>query len=446
MTDLENFDIVWNGHFKTTKRGLEHKTRYENILFSIWKHHQEWDDVKGFQIKCNYKDNNYRAIYRVRELAEKAGLLTCTSKYLVGDHTNYYKKNDVLFDAMFRDSNNLYGKWLNESSNNFDIDIVGKLLKDEFNNLANNNYGLSSNNSPNVSTKPRKRRTKKLNYDLEKLYILSQKIFPRYYDFLKILNNSVANHELEYKGFIYFDKEGVPKGRPYSYFCSTLNPNKKHKIVTGELRPDFLKRIGLPNYYEVYDIKSEIPRINYLFHTGIWKDDDFDFYTEIINDYHKRVPAIDNQKVARGKAGAENYDDSMKQLFMRVYFGKGSEKQSFNGYKDDYMKRNKESWEYVKKYFPKEKMEDFIGFTFDEWYEVCCSVENICGVSIGVLVFWYAFFIETEVKIELLNRGKKVYNVYDGFYFDQDISAEIKALLKEKAEFVYENYMLPVKI
>jgi hypothetical protein len=50
------------------------------------------------------------------------------------------------------------------------------------------------------------------------------------------------------------------------------------------------------------------------------------------------------------------------------------------------------------------------------------------------------------VRAEMLSRGKKVYNVYDGFYYDDDIKDEIKKVVEDKAKYVYERWMLPVKL
>ncbi len=441
MNDLETFNEVWNGYIRFNKqRGIETKQRYENILFSIWKHHQDWEEDDGFQIKCCYDGcSEYRTLYRVRKLAEESGLLHKVGNYYVGDHTNYYKKNHILFDLVFRGKENQYGKWLEESKKDIELDTIYKILIDEFNRLNKDNNYSSYNNIPNLDTSLiKKSKLKSLPYDLEKLYILTDELFPHYYDLMMKLNKNVHHHELKFISFILFNKEGLPTGRPYSAFCSTLNPNKTHKDTSGEYRPDFLKRIGLADYYEVYDIKSEIPRINWLFHTGEWKDDDYDFYTEIIKD--TEIDKYLDWNMQRGQTKYTEYEDSMKQIFMRIYFGKGSDKQSFSGWLNNKLERLNDDW---MEYWIKE--ENGYELNYDIWQVLCNSTRKICGTPIGNLIFWFAFFIETEVKIELLKRGKRVYNVYDGFYFNEDISNEIKDILKEKAELIYKNYMIKIK-
>jgi hypothetical protein len=261
-----------------------------------------------------------------------------------------------------------------------------------------------------------------------------------YYRNLMLDMNKAAVHEdLKFFTYIHYDKYGFPTGRPYSYFCSTGNDKKTHKDTSIELRRDFLKRVGLPDYYEVYDIKSEVPRVNYLFHTGIWKEDSYDFYTEIIKDT-EMISYVDWQ-VDRCQTQYTDYEDSMKQLFMRIYFGTGSDKQSFNGWLNDKLKRLGIKF---MDYWAKE--DEGFELNLNIWNVLCNSTRKIVGPSLGNLIFWFTFFIETEAKIELLKRGKIIYNVYDGFYYNQDIKAEIEDIIKTKAKVVYDMYMKHIKV
>jgi hypothetical protein len=341
---------------------------------------------------------------------------------------------------MFRGKDNKFGKWLNDIKINKDKDIISKLYINEFNNLTitHNKY-----NKPYVATnsndKVFQRKLLKLNYDLGLLYNLSDDMLDYYYDLLIQLNNSVIHEDLKFFTFCKYDKYGFPTGRPYSHFCSTGNDKKTHKDQSLELRSDFLKRIGLPDYYEVYDIKSEVPRVNYLFHTGIWKDNDYDFYSEIIKE-SEMIKYLDWQ-VDRGQTGYTDYEDSMKQFFMRIYFGKGSDRQSFNGWLNDKLQRLGNNW---MDYWKAE--DEGFEVNYNIWSALCDAIRKLVGPSLGNLIFWFTFFIETEVKVELLKRGKKVYNVYDGFYFNQDIKDEIEELLKIKSKYVYDNYMKPIQI
>jgi hypothetical protein len=450
MTELQKFKNIWNDNFETThykntryirqtKRGKKTQERYESILFSIWKHHNDWDDDHGFEIKC-FRD---RTIYRVVKLAVEAGLLIKTRNYYAGDHTNEYHKNMKLFDRVFRGKKNEYGIWLKSSLIDKDTDIINRLLLDEFNNIKSNNnkYNIIPYIDLTLKDDKFKKKAAKLNYDIEKLYNISDKMLAHYYNLLIKLNKSVIHKELEFFTFIKFNKDGFPTGRPYSYFCSTGNDKKQHKDPSIELRSDFLKRIGIPDYFEVFDIKSEVPRVNYLFNTGVWKDNDYDFYTEIIKDTNM-MKYLDYE-IQRGQTQYTHYNDSMKQIFMRIYFGKGSDEQSYRGYYNDKLKREQNLKDNY--YIYKSLQNDYIE-NLDIWKLVCDSTRKIVGPSIGNLIFWFTFFIETEVKIELLKRGKKVYNVYDGFYFNKDIKDEIIEILNNKAKYVYDKYMKSIKL
>lgn len=439
MTELEKFDKVWNKNFETThwtggidgytKRAFKTKTKYEEILFSVWKHHPDWDLKSGFQIKCQD-----RTVYRVIDLAERAGLLIKVKNYSAGKHTRTYNKNHVLFDAVFRNQDNKYGRWLNRNDkDNKDYDIIHRLMRQTT---------YKSINKPYIdkSSELKSKRYKDLNYDLIKLHVLCEKMLPYYLKLRDKLNDNVCHPDFIMFTWLRFDKDDLPTGRPYSYFCSTLNRNKKHKVIdpSMEYRDDFLKRAGVPDYYEVYDIKSEIPRINWLFNTGEWKPDSYDFYSEIIKDteFEKYL----DWNLTRGATNYTDYEDSMKQLFMRVYFGKGSDKQSYNGYLKDRLKRpRRDGIEFY------EAQEAGYELNYDLWTAICGSTRKIAGPSIRNLIFWFSFFIETEVKIELLKRGKTVYNVYDGFYYNEDIKDEIIEILEYKAKYVYDKYMKVIK-
>jgi hypothetical protein len=73
MTDLEKFNQEWTEYYRFKKqRGEQTQKRYESIVFSIWKHHNDWDEDNGFQVKCLFKEcPEYRTLYRVRNLPKK---------------------------------------------------------------------------------------------------------------------------------------------------------------------------------------------------------------------------------------------------------------------------------------------------------------------------------------------------------------------------------------
>jgi hypothetical protein len=135
----------------------------------------------------------------------------------------------------------------------------------------------------NTALKIFKSRIKKLNYNIFSLYELKKTMLPRYFELMKRLNDAAIDDGLKFMDFLKFDDEGLPSGRPWSYFCSTLNDKKQHdEDDDRESRKAYLSRIGISDYYEVYDMKSQVPRMNYLFQTGAWKPDSCDFYDKIL--------------------------------------------------------------------------------------------------------------------------------------------------------------------
>jgi hypothetical protein len=459
MTELEHFEKVWNNYQPFIgQRGDITKRQYEEIIFSIWANHDLWDDDhkylnQGFQINCFNNSTMYRAV----KLALDAGLLIKVANYSVGRFTRFYQKNYNLFNLIFRSEGSKYNynDWLNDRKKK---DFVLEKSLEVFNDRDKQLHDPPKSEIFELS----KTKVNSLCYDLSKLYDLSKTFRPYYYDLLMRLNDAAVDDRLKFKqGFIHWGKDGLPSGRPFSSLCISLNPEKEHKTLKGVLRPDFFKSCGIPDYEQVYDIKSEFPRVNYLFHTGEWKDDSYDFYQEIID--NSGVNFDNGDILSRGGSKYVDYNDSMKQLFMRFYFGKPYDKRSWrSGYISDRLKREKITKEKkVEKYkignqeydFVIDRYSDFFksldkgeDLNFDVWIRLVKSTDEVAGPSLGTLVMWYSFFIETEVKIELLKRGKVVYNVYDGFYYNEDIKNEIIDLLKVKSKFVFENFMKPVRL
>jgi hypothetical protein len=443
MIDLNQFNRYWKFG---GQRGAATQRRYEEVLFSIWANHRD-NDGQGFSIKCIQNTPEYNTICRVVDRAIKSGLLIQTSKYQVNVFSRHFHKNDVLFNTVFKSGKNKYKDWL--SNRTIENDIILKLSTSD-----NRNY-----QSVTIKTKKDRTKTIKLNYDIDKLRELSNGWLSYYRSKVDELNAAAIDEGLKFtkSSFLRLDDEGMPKGRPTSFFCSTLNDKKAHKNNNHVSRRDYLDSIGLTDYGEVYDIKSEVPRVNYLFHNGAWKDDNYDFYSEIIKDAgfidtlygSDDFIYVQGDTISRGGSEYSHYNDSMKQLFMRIYFrDRGrSEEWNYGRYKIDRVKRIKKEGGGVE-YF-KRAIENREDLNFDVWNKLCNSVDRVCGLSIGNLIWWYCFMIETEVKIELLGRGKAVYNVYDGFYYDvndKSIKDEIEKLLIEKSAIIYEKYMKCVRL
>jgi AcrR family transcriptional regulator len=436
MTELEKFNSIWK--FDGQRAKAKQKT-FEDVLFAIWRTHP---DKNGIQINpSKIKGTSERTVYMVIELAEKAGLLNKTRGYSVGKFYRHYRKNKELFNSVFRKGEKKYDKWLEESRKvETSCDkLAEEIEKTDIVKLTNLD---GKREYKRTRGKRRKWKPEKMPYDLEKLHELSKTMLPRYRDIVVKLNGAAVHEGLKFTTFLYFDEFRMPTGRPTSYFNLTRNDAKRgrKRDTAIENRSDFLKRAGIAGYREVYDINSEVPRVAYLFHTGKWKPKSYDFYAEIIKD--AGLTDADGRIISRNGSRETDYGDGMKAMFMRIYFESYSDKNSFRLFESEMIKRfEDEDWSVGELIAKRELL-----VTKKDWPRLCESTRKIVGTSIGPLVFWYTFFIEAEVLLELLKRGKKVYSVYDGFYYDKDIGGEIDILVRKKALFVYKNYMKTVRL
>ena len=468
MAELDNFKKVWKFE---GQRGEQTRSRYEAILFSIWRNHHTFEDLGGFQIsaiidkKTGKRD---RTFYRVVDMAVKAGLLTVAKNYSVGNHTRIYNKNKELFNQVFSVA---YDNWKNglinsnaaitgddKNSVNEKADCLDIVMHSKLDQINNFDIEKWANLDVNTALKLKEKEIDILNYDIYKLYDLKKTMLPHYYNLMLQLNNAAIDDRFKYTSFFYFDDKGLPTGRPYSFFTGTMNDKKKHKKEDDRMsRKAFLTEIGIADYEEIYDIKSQVPRVNYLFHTGQWKPDSYDFYEEILKNteaYKNGYEVIlrDTKKIKKWSGSdltdeeiALYYhdDDFMKGIFMRIFFRENSSpKNTFKFYRNKFLKRKQ-----MDKIFYDNDL-NYPTIKESQWLDYYSATEKIVMPSIGNLIFWFTFFLETEVKIELLNRGKKVYSVHDGFYYQEkykdETKAEIIQILNIKAVEIYEKYMKPL--
>jgi hypothetical protein len=95
--------------------------------------------------------------------------------------------------------------------------------------------------------------------------------------------------------------------------------------------------------------------------------------------------------IARGKTDLTAQEDSMKGIFMRIFFGTGSDKQSFKACDKNFSLRIDEN--------QVEKFEEMgLVISYGEWQDLCNSTRKIVSPSIGKLIFWFTFFLETGIR------------------------------------------------
>jgi hypothetical protein len=379
---------------------------------------------------------------------------------MAGVQSYSYHKISALFTHIFKNETQEYHLWMSKRNSNFNIDNNkykkhnNLIIRDKKNINEDNQYNDNIHTNVDTNKRGRKKIMYKANVDLYKKLVD---------DFMSIYNrlNEGQHEDLQIDFGLHFDARGNYSGRSMSHFCLTLNEKKEQKDdSTMEKRSVFLKRVGLSDYKEIYDIKSEVPRVTILANTGIWKADDYDIYEAIINE----CDFLYQEQISR---------EEIKKLFMRIYFGTGTVKQRYNYYRNDCIRdlqlmygltckackkekcesRNKrlkcENHTVAKNYYYKHLEEYHAEYTFEYWKEMSRAVEKVIGKSLGNLIFWWTSLIQVYTIYQILEeKNIRVYNVYDGFYAANGcgITKEYVAdMVKKSALYVYENYMKGVK-
>jgi hypothetical protein len=459
--ETDKFHMEWKEEF-TSRRGRYSKefidskkeSDYKKCLFTIYKYH--WDAVDGFQI--NMKEvgkiinKSAQTVDRMILCFIRCGLLSRCHNYMAGVQTYFYHKNGALFRHLFQGVSNDYVLWLNSHKGNNQAVVNNGKYKDVRYNTGTSSVMITDSDeykdiSANGITN-KKRGRKKLVYTVNvELY---KKIVG---DFLSIYEklNEGQDRDLQIDFGLHFNERGNYSGRSKSYFCLTLNETKSHKDDnTMEKRSDFLKRVGLDGYKEIYDIKSEVPRTTILANTGIWKSDDYDIYTEIIKE-----------------SGVDEINrDVVKELYMRFNFGSGTLKQKFNYYRNSRIRVIQEDYGWTCKlcktygacrhhnnlkcknhkravniYY--DRLENYAEYTYDEWVGLGEAIEKIQGKSWGNLVFWWTSLIEVYTIYQILEESNiRLYNVYDGFYASSGITRKrVMSEVEKSALHIYKNYI-----
>jgi hypothetical protein len=188
--------------------------------------------------------------------------------------------------------------------------------------------------------------------------------------------------------------------------------------------------MGLSDYKQVYDIKSEVPRTTILCNTGVWKPDNYDFYNDVVNQSHPL-------EVTREK---------IKELYMRFNFDFGTDRELFNHFRNSRILKIKH--EYGLNYTESKNMYELRldngeEYNIDEWKILRDIINNIQGKSWGNLIFWWTSLIQIKTVYTVLkDTGIRVYNVYDGFYSPKEITKKyLVETVKQSSEYVYNKYI-----
>lgn len=167
------------------------------------------------------------------------------------------------------------------------------------------------------------------------------------------------------------------------------------------------------------DVKSSVPRVNYLLTHGEWLENDLDFYERM---YGKPFESLTMRT-------------QYKYFFMRLYFG-NSEKQIAHQLRLTHQTDN-----FVKVHGRRAAL-DVIGMARD-------SMIAAIGRSYGSEIFLHESCIYIDVFAALVKRGFRLIQVYDGFFIKgilaESETAEIHSIIKSCAEAYYKRYIAPTK-
>jgi hypothetical protein len=198
------------------------------------------------------------------------------------------------------------------------------------------------------------------------------------------------------------------KGRVYNALCLTKSGKRSYNSQDKRiLRSDFLKVYGYGDYFEVFDIKSEIPRLTYILQGGNYDDID-DFY---------KVPGYDRKIV--------------KKFFMNCYFGKSSKSEIWhtlrrflqeNNLKLNISAKNKETWK--------------------QMFETLWNYYHTIIKPIGPEIFlWTSLWEQLIIKEAREQLGVNLLNVYDAFYYnDASIKDDLNRIAKETSVILRTKY------
>jgi predicted transcriptional regulator len=425
--DIDHFQKVWNkefisyrGRYKKEHIDTKKENEYKNCLFRIFTYH--WDKVDGFQLNMESIGQkigkSFITVDRMILLFLKTGILERCHNYMAGRQTYFYHKNSSLFNHLYKSINNDYYVWIFNNHNN-------NIVNTKHNNISN----VFTNRNEDDIDKPKKRGRKPKTYTPN--FELLKRIEKEFLPIIDKLNKGQHNQLQIDFDLRFSEKNNNFTGRSHSFFCYTLNEEKTHKEDNTMIpRKQFMNKVGLIGYNQIYDIKSEVPRTTILSNTGIWKPDSYDFYTDVIE--QSQVDEITR--------------DRLKELYMRFNFDIGTDKELFNHYrrsriftlKHEYGMGLKQAKDlYYLRY------DNDVEYTFEEWVMLKDAIKNIQGKSWGNLIFWWTSLIQVKTIYEVLKDiGIRIYNVYDGFYGPPEIKKKyLVDMVKQSASYVFNRYI-----
>lgn len=182
-----------------------------------------------------------------------------------------------------------------------------------------------------------------------------------------------------------------------SPFCQTTTADRD-SILSDLLGFDKI-------YHYHYDVKSSIYRVSYWLHTGMWANDDIDFYCVM-------PPA--KSTMSR---------DAYKSFAMRLYF-ESSADSAYNHFANAVKYAGIDNSVITRS-------------LIHEYYQ---AMRAVIGESVGSEIFLYESMLYIDLLDALMQLGYKVAQVYDCFYSDnENIAYACKELLPALATVLYQR-------
>lgn len=225
--------------------------------------------------------------------------------------------------------------------------------------------------------------------------------------------NSKVSTEFQMEFKVHFTLDWTDSGKSFiahkatrsvSPFCGygKKNGERDKKLLAEGLSGDF-------------DIKSCVPRLTYYMNRGVWLDMSKDLYTMVYEASgltREWTPAL---------------RDHLKMAFFNLYFVDVPYR-SWGAYKNN------------------DKIEKMVPlcdrFSQEEVLKLFKAVRDVMLEPRGPGIFYEESLVEIEVMYRVLKSGRRIVNVFDGFYFGDDISKEeISSLITEVVGDVLKERM-----
>lgn len=179
-------------------------------------------------------------------------------------------------------------------------------------------------------------------------------------------------------------------------------------------KDDIFKKYGLKYHY---DVKSSVPRLTYFLNTSEWLSNDIDLYKWMYERFIKYSPS---EKTEWNKETRKIFKDFHMRGYFDTYSMIGGHIKRVISQKVDYKKDEWSDLDYIMKSYKKAIIET-IGDLYDSE------------------IFFHESCIYMDVLYELLERGYNVWQVYDEWNTDKEVT-DIYEIIENKAVSYLNEY------